>query len=173
MQSSFDFHPAAIFLERLIWTQTLHTQRNPRLGLQAKMGWREGRFLIREVGDISHVSVELVFMRGEHDWKTPGAPLGSIGYIQYFGEEQSDEFGHSPAFLSGGCSVPEGLYDDLWFRTKTPSAASSVIVRVGPTEFDGFEDTTWDRRTNSLLFITEAEFIFRNETNPALKYDAD
>jgi hypothetical protein len=164
MAPSFGFHPTSVFLAPASWTQSLHTERGAHLRLKAKMVRHAGQFIVPGVGDISSVPIELFFVRGAHNWDVPEAPPGHIGYLAYHREDHSDEFGHSPGFLSGRCSLPETIYDDLWSRLATMNnQSSSVTIEVGPTDFDGFEDTLWDRETHKFLFITDAEFIFIRE----------
>jgi hypothetical protein len=164
MARPFDFHHTSILLNPVAWTQSLHTRRGAHMRLTAKMKRQEGQFTVLGIGDISSVSIDLTFVRGEHDWNVADAPSGYLGFLAYHGEEHSDEFGHSPAFLSGGCSLLDAIYDDIWYRLKTSTDLSpSVVVDVGPTEFTGFEDITWDRQTHKFLFITDAEFVFVRE----------
>jgi hypothetical protein len=161
MTSPFGFHPVPINLTPEVWTQTLHTQRSPGFRVRSRLDTQFGRFMLWGVGDISQVYFELGFVRGDHDWNIPNAPTGYIGFLGYHQSRPSDEFGESPQFVGGGCSLPPDIYDDIWHRIKSSIdlSSSSMVLQVGPVDFDS-DDVAWDRDTNKFLFITEIDFVF-------------
>jgi hypothetical protein len=147
---------AFLNLKPISWAQTLHTARGLRFRLNARADTEGASFLISGVGDAGGMRTDLTFVRGPRDWNIPEGPPGSSGYLGYFPADKQVEF----AFIGGGCSVREDIYDDAWHRIRDSNYDScSIILEVAPLEYDG-EDPLWDREKSSFLYIQQVEFGF-------------
>ena len=139
----------------------LHTERQMTLRIQAAVHESGRDMIIEKVGRMAGMRTELTIVRGHHDWKAPGIPPDARGYISYFGESAEDDCGQ---FLSGGVSISEALFDDIWQRLKLGGHSSATVgLELSSFDFDGFEEWTWKRSTKPFLFIHQAEFIFVRE----------
>jgi hypothetical protein len=143
------------------WVQTLQTSRGAGLRMRAVANWSNQDFIIENVGSIAGISFEVTFVRGQHDWQTPAAPEGSLGFLAYHSAQpEEDDFG---AFISGGCSIPTEFYDDLWQRLKYGAPGGGISFEVGPVDFSQIEEVTWLRGSQKFLYIVAAEFTFVTE----------
>ena len=150
-----------LILDGITWNQTLHTEHKKSLRIDAAVHKSGRDMAIDGVGPMAGIRVNLAVVRGYHDWQTPGCPKEAIGYISYFGESAEDDFGE---FLSGGFSVPEELFDDVWQRLKLGGHSTAIIsLKLGPFDFDGFDSWIWKRSASQFLFIHQAEFTFVRE----------
>ncbi|WP_108519988.1 hypothetical protein [Bradyrhizobium algeriense] len=156
-----NLNTATLYWDRVTWRQTLHTERQMSLRLQATVQESGRDLIIEKAGRMEGMRTELAIVRGHHDWKVPEIPREARGYFSYFGESAEDDFGQ---FLSGGVAIPEALFDDIWQRLKLGGHSSATVgLELGPFDFDGFEEWTWKRSTNPFLIIHQAEFNFVRE----------
>ena len=151
-----------IYLLPTAWTQSLHTKRGASLRVNAKLDVNSD-FKISGVRNAVGLRTDLVFTRGEHDWQIPQAPDGAHGYLAYHPAGEDIDFD----FMSGGCSLSEATYDDLWHRVKLSNYDNCRLsVEVGPVDLD-YDEAVWDRTASKLLYILDLELIFtRNEKVP-------
>jgi hypothetical protein len=99
---------------------------------------------------------DLTFGRGAYDWKIPEGPPGSLGFLAYHPIDQHND----SAFIGGGCSIKEDIFDDVWDRIKTSNFDGCAIsLEVAPIEYDG-EDPLWNRGKNKFLYIQQIELSF-------------
>src|ERR1035438_7848329 len=84
---------------------------------------------------------DLAFTRGNYDWKIPEGSEGALGFLAYHSADEHIEFD----FLSGGCSLSEDIFDDVWHRVKSSNYDHCRInIEVGPAALD-YEEALWDR----------------------------
>jgi hypothetical protein len=145
-----------LHLEPVSWKQSLHTERGAGFSVNARIATEYNNFLISDVGDVGGLHTELTFVRGAYDWKIPEGPPGSLGFLAYHPQDQHSDF----AFMGGGCSIKEDMFDDAWHRIKTSTYDSCYIsLEVAPIDYDG-EDPLWNREQNKFLYIQQAELVF-------------
>jgi hypothetical protein len=145
-----------IRLEPLAWTQSLHSERGARFSVNARVSTEYNSFLISGVGDVGSLHTELTFVRGAHDWQIPEGPPASLGFLAYHPADQYSDV----AFMGGGCSTKEDIFDDAWHRIKNSTYdACSISLEVAPIDYDG-EDPLWNREKNKFLYIQQLELSF-------------
>jgi hypothetical protein len=102
-------------------------------------------------------------VRGAYDWKIPEGPPGSLGFLAYHPVDQYTDV----AFMGGGCSIKQDMFDDAWHRIKNSTYDSCYIsLEIAPIDYDG-EDPLWNREKNKFLYIGQVELVFvRKEEKP-------
>jgi hypothetical protein len=145
-----------IHLEPISWRQSLHTTRGVHFSVITRVSTEYNSFLISGVGDVVGLKTDLTFVRGAYDWKIPEGPPGSRGFLAYHPIDQPNDM----AFMGGGCSIAEDLFEDAWHRIKTSNYDScSISLEVAPVDYDG-EDPLWNREQNKFLYIQDVELAF-------------
>jgi hypothetical protein len=155
----------SIYLQPLVWTQSLHTKRGAAFRLNARLDARSA-FKIVDVTSVAGLPTDVGFTRGDYDWKIPEGPAGAIGFLAYHPEDQYSDH----AFLSGGCSLPNDISDDAWHRVGLSNYDQCrVNIEVGPIELD-YEEAVWNRAASKFLYILDLELVFtRQEGQPSSK----
>jgi hypothetical protein len=145
----------SIYLQPTVWTQSLHTKRGAAFRLNARLDARSA-FKIEGVTSVAGLPTDVSFTRGDYDWKIPERPAGAIGFLAYHPEDQYSDH----AFISGGCSLPNDIYDDAWHRVGSSNYDQCwVNVEVGPVEL-GYDEAVWDRAASKFLYILDLELVF-------------
>src|SRR6266852_4523090 len=128
-----------IQLEPVYWKQSLHTERGSGFNVNTRLSRGYGSILISGAGNVGGMRTDLSFVRGAYDWEIPEGPPGSLGFLAY---HPVDEHCDS-AFIGGGCSITEDIYDDAWHRVRNGIYDGCTIsLEVAPIEYDG-EDALW------------------------------
>jgi hypothetical protein len=140
------------------WTQSLHTKRGVALRVNARLD-AGSAFKIEGVISVADLPTELGFTRGDYDWKIPEGPAGAIGFLAYHPDDKYSDH----AFLSGGCSLPNDIYDDAWHRVGSSNYDQCrVNIEVGPVGLD-YEEAVWDRAVSKFLYILDLELVFTRQ----------
>jgi hypothetical protein len=150
-----EFQFSFIHLQPTAWVQSLHTKRGANLRVNAKLD-SNSDFRIAGVRSVAAIRTDLAFTRGKHDWQIPQAPEAAHGFLAYHSADEHIEFD----FMSGGCSLSEEIYDDVWHRIKLSNYDNChITVEVGPVELD-YEETVWNRTASKFLYILDLELTF-------------
>jgi hypothetical protein len=142
--------------EPVYWKQSPHTERGSGFNVNTRLSRGYGSILISGAGNVGGMRTDLSFVRGAYDWKIPEGPSGSLGFLAY---HPVDEHCDS-AFIGGGCSITEDIYDDAWHRVRNGIYDGCTIsLEVVPIEYDG-EDALWNREVNKFIYIQQVELAF-------------
>ena len=145
-----------IQLEPVYWRQSLHSKRRNAFHVKTQISKGYGSILVSGVGNVGGMPTDLSFVRGAYDWKIPEGPPGSIGFIAYHPADENCD----AAFIGGGCSINEIMFDDAWHRVRNSVYDTCTItLEVAPVDWEG-EDALWNRESNKFFYIQEIELSF-------------